>query len=270
MICNQSFSLWAGDVLYKYLIVLKISKFRILILKWNLSLIEYGARRLEQNIDKNWVRIDRPFSPDFSLCLKQISVFMVDSLMYFIWLIQPRSSLYSAACRRKFFMFWIRRRYPSVFRPVGAHESGLIGEHPNGVPNNLMPYIAQVAEGQRAELSVFGNDYPTADGTGVRDYIHVMDLAEGHAAALGFLFQTTGWHAINLGSGKGYSVIEMLQAFEKASGRGVPYKIVSRRTACYADTQKAGKILNWCAVRTLEDMCAGTWQFENPQKQSVT
>ncbi len=137
-----------------------------------------------------------------------------------------------------------------------------------------MPYIAQVAAGQRTELSVFGNDYPTADGTGVRDYIHVMDLAEGHAAALSFLSQTTGWHAINLGTGKGYSVLEMIQAFEKASGRRVPYKVVSRRTgdvaACYADTQKAGKILNWRAVRTLEDMCASTWQFQRPQKLSVT
>jgi UDP-glucose 4-epimerase len=152
------------------------------------------------------------------------------------------------------------------FNPVGAHESGLIGEHPNDVPNNLMPHIAQVAEGKRTELSVFGNDYPTADGTGVRDYIHVMDLAEGHAAALGFLSRTTGWNAINLGTGKGYSVLEMIQAFEKASGRRVPYKIVVRRTgdvaACYADTQKAGKILNWRAVRTLEDMCASTWQFQ--------
>jgi len=160
------------------------------------------------------------------------------------------------------------------FNPVGAHESCLIGEHPNGVPNNLVPYIAQVAAGQRKELSVFGNDYPTADGTGVRDYIHVMDLAEGHAAALSFLSRTIGWHAINLGTGKGYSVLEMIQAFEKASGRRVPYKIVSRRTgdvaACYADTLKAGKILNWRAVRTLEDMCASTWQFQNPQMQSVT
>ena len=105
------------------------------------------------------------------------------------------------------------------FNPVGAHESGLIGESPNGVPNNLMPYIAQVANGQRSELSVFGDDYPTADGTGVRDYIHVMDLAEGHAAALSFLSQTKGWHAINLGTGKGYSVLEMVHAFEKATGR---------------------------------------------------
>lgn len=111
------------------------------------------------------------------------------------------------------------------FNPVGAHQSGLIGEDPNGVPNNLMPYIAQVAAGQRTELSVFGGDYPTPDGTGVRDYIHVMDLAEGHAAALNFLSQTTGWHAINLGTGKGYSVLEMVGAFEKASCRKVPYRV---------------------------------------------
>jgi UDP-glucose 4-epimerase len=145
------------------------------------------------------------------------------------------------------------------FNPVGAHESGLIGENPHGVPNNLMPNIAQVAVGQRTELSVFGDDYPTADGTAIRDYIHVMDLAEGHAAALDFLSQTTGWQAINLGTGKGYSVLEMVQAFEKASGREVPYKIVARRTgdvaACYADPKKASELLNWSAKRTLEEMC---------------
>jgi len=156
------------------------------------------------------------------------------------------------------------------FNPVGAHESGLIGENPNGVPNNLMPYIAQVAAGQRAELSVFGDDYPTADGTGVRDYIHVMDLAEGHSAALAFLSGTTGWHAINLGTGKGYSVLDMIQAFEKASGQRVPYKIVARRAgdvaACYADPYKASEALNWRATRTLDDMCASTWRFQQSQR----
>lgn len=145
------------------------------------------------------------------------------------------------------------------FNPVGAHESGLIGENPHGVPNNLMPNIAQVALGQRTELSVFGDDYPTADGTAMRDYIHVMDLAEGHAAALDFLSQTTGWQAINLGTGKGYSVLEMVKAFEKVSGREVPYKIVARRAgdvaACYADPKKASELLNWSAKRTLEEMC---------------
>jgi len=159
------------------------------------------------------------------------------------------------------------------FNPVGAHESGLIGENPSSVPNNLMPYIAQVAAGQRAELSVFGGDYPTADGTGVRDYIHVMDLAEGHAAALGFMSQNAGWHAINLGTGKGYSVLEMVQAFEKASDRQVPYKVVARRAgdvaACYADPKKAGEVLNWSAKRTLEEMCASTWRFQQSQGLSV-
>ena len=159
------------------------------------------------------------------------------------------------------------------FNPVGAHESGLIGDSPHGVPNNLMPYIAQVVVGQRAELSVFGDDYPTADGTGIRDYIHVMDLAEGHAAALGLLSQTTGWHAINLGTGKGYSVLEMVQAFEKASGRQVPYKIVPRRAgdvaACYADPQKASKVLSWRGTRTLDDMCASTWRFQQSLGLSV-
>lgn len=152
------------------------------------------------------------------------------------------------------------------FNPVGAHESGLIGENPNGVPNNLMPYIAQVAAGLRTELSIFGNDYPTPDGTGVRDYIHVMDLAEGHAAALTFLTQTAGWHAINLGTGKGYSVLEMVQAFEKASGHQVPCQIVARRAgdvaACYADPKKASELLNWGVTRTLNDMCASTWRFQ--------
>ena len=159
------------------------------------------------------------------------------------------------------------------FNPVGAHESGLIGETPNGVPNNLMPYIAQLAAGQRTELSVFGADYPTADGTGVRDYIHVMDLAEGHAAALGFLSVTTGWHAINLGTGKGYSVLDMIRAFEEASGQQVPYKIVARRAgdaaACYADPHKAGESLSWRAIRTLDDMCASTWRFQQSERLSV-
>ena len=160
------------------------------------------------------------------------------------------------------------------FNPVGAHVSGLIGESPNGVPNNLMPYIAQVAAGQRAELNVFGDDYPTADGTGVRDYIHVMDLAEGHEAALGFLSQTTGWHAFNLGTGQGYSVLDMVLSFEKASGRRVPYKIVARRAgdvaACYADPKKASERLSWHATRTLDDMCSNTWRFQQSQGSSFT
>jgi len=161
------------------------------------------------------------------------------------------------------------------FNPVGAHESGLIGENPHGVPNNLMPCIAQVAVGQRTELSVFGDDYPTADGTAIRDYIHVMDLAEGHAAALDFLSQTTGWQAINLGTGKGYSVLEMVQAFEKASGREVPYKIVARRAgdvaACYADPKKASELLNWSAKRTLEEMCISLRDYmQNSLSKNLT
>ncbi|MDA1332512.1 MAG: UDP-glucose 4-epimerase GalE [Proteobacteria bacterium] len=152
------------------------------------------------------------------------------------------------------------------FNPVGAHESGLIGENPHGAPNNLMPFITQVAAGQRPALSVFGNDYPTPDGTGVRDYIHVMDLAEGHAAALNFLVQTAGWYAINLGTGKGYSVLDMIQAFEKASKRTVPYKVVARRAGdvaeCYTNTQKAAELLSWKPKRGLEDMCESTWRFQ--------
>lgn len=160
------------------------------------------------------------------------------------------------------------------FNPVGAHESGLIGESPNGVPNNLMPYIAQVASGRRKVLNVFGDDYPTVDGTGVRDYIHVMDLAEGHAAALNFLSKNAGWHAINLGTGKGYSVLEMVQAFEKASCRQVPYTLVARRAgdvaACYADPKKASEILNWSATRTLDDICSSTWRFQQSHGLSLT
>ena len=152
------------------------------------------------------------------------------------------------------------------FNPVGAHDSGLIGENPNGVTNNLMPYIAQVAAGQRSELSVFGDDYPTSDGTGVRDYIHVVDLAEGHVAALDLLSKTAGWHAINLGTGKGCSVLEMVHAFEKASGRKVPYRVASRRAGdvaeCYANPAKASEVLQWTAKRSLDDMCASTWDFQ--------
>jgi len=152
------------------------------------------------------------------------------------------------------------------FNPVGAHESGLIGEDPNGIPNNLMPYVAQVAAGLRTELNVFGNDYATDDGTGVRDYIHVMDLAEGHVAALEFLQRESGWHAINLGTGKGYSVLDIVKAFEHASGQAVPYRMAARRAGdvaqCYANPQKAATALGWTARRTLADMCASTWQFQ--------
>ena len=159
------------------------------------------------------------------------------------------------------------------FNPVGAHESGLIGEIPNGVPNNLMPYIAQVAAGQRAYLSVFGNDYSTSDGTGVRDYIHVMDLAEGHSSALNFLSLTAGCHTINLGTGNGYSVLEMVRAFEKASGREVPFNVVPRRAGdaaqCYANPQKAANLLGWNAKRSLNDMCESTWRFQHQASECV-
>jgi UDP-glucose 4-epimerase len=153
------------------------------------------------------------------------------------------------------------------FNPVGAHDSGLIGEDPNDIPNNLMPYIAQVASGKLPKLNVFGNDYNTSDGTGVRDYIHVMDLAEGHSAALRFLANHTGWYAINLGTGTGYSVLEMAKAFEAASQQPVPYAIASRRAgdiaSCYAKAEKAKELFGWQATRTLEDMCESTWKFQN-------
>ena len=152
------------------------------------------------------------------------------------------------------------------FNPVGAHDSGLIGENPAGIPNNLMPYIARVAAGQLPQVQVFGDDYPTPDGSGVRDYIHVMDLAEGHAAALNWLVAHSGWHAINLGTGQGYSVLEMIAAFAHASDRAVPYRIAPRRAgdvaACYANPVKAAQALGWQARRGLEDMCASTWKFQ--------
>lgn len=156
------------------------------------------------------------------------------------------------------------------FNPVGAHASGCIGEAPQGVPNNLMPYVAQVAVGQREKLAVFGGDYPTPDGTGVRDYIHVEDLANGHVKALAAL-NTPGLLTVNLGTGVGYSVLEMVRAFEQASGRNVPYEIVARRpgdiATCYADPSTAERLLGWRATRGLEQMCADAWhwQVQNPQ-----
>ena len=152
------------------------------------------------------------------------------------------------------------------FNPVGAHESGLIGEDPNGIPNNLMPYIAQVASGKLAYLNVYGNDYDTPDGTGVRDYIHVMDLVEGHLAALSFIKQQLGLHVFNLGTGKGSSVLAMVKAFEDASGKSIPLKVTARRTGdvatCYAKVDKASHDLGWKATRTLQKMCASTWNFQ--------
>lgn len=153
------------------------------------------------------------------------------------------------------------------FNPVGAHDSGLIGEDPQGIPNNLMPFIAKVASGQLPVLSVFGNDYPTPDGTGVRDYIHVQDLAAGHLAALNYLAAQSGWHAINLGTGQGYSVVDMVHAFEAASGKAVPYQIVARRSGdiacCYAQADKASSLLRWQAHRSLAEMCESTWNWQN-------
>ena len=151
------------------------------------------------------------------------------------------------------------------FNPVGAHKSGLIGEAPRGIPNNLMPYITKVANGELAELRVFGSDYDTVDGTGVRDYIHVMDLAEGHVAALSHLEK--GVSVYNLGTGKGTSVLELVTAFERANKIKIPYTITQRRpgdiAVCYAATDKAEKELNWKAKRTIEDMCRDAWKFEN-------
>jgi UDP-glucose 4-epimerase len=156
-----------------------------------------------------------------------------------------------------------RLRY---FNPVGAHESGLIGEDPQGVPNNLMPFVAQVAAGRRDCLNVWGNDYPTPDGTGVRDYIHVVDLAEGHVAALDYLTREGGLLTVNLGAGRGHSVLEMIQAFEKASGRPVRYRIAERRAGdiaqFWADPSLAKMLLGWETKRGLDQMCADAWRWQ--------
>ncbi|MBU0621590.1 MAG: UDP-glucose 4-epimerase GalE [Gammaproteobacteria bacterium] len=153
------------------------------------------------------------------------------------------------------------------FNPVGAHESGLIGEDPHGIPNNLMPYITKVAVGALPELSVFGGDYPTHDGTGVRDYIHVVDLARGHLAALNALAQSSGVMTTNLGTGKGYSVLDMIKAFEAASGNKVPYRIVGRRpgdiAACYADPSFAKAVLGWQAQYGIDEMCRDAWRWQS-------
>jgi UDP-glucose 4-epimerase len=155
------------------------------------------------------------------------------------------------------------------FNPVGAHPSGLIGEDPVGIPNNLMPYVSQVAVGRREKLSVFGGDYATPDGTGVRDYIHVVDLAQGHLAALGHLMRGAVGEtlAINLGTGRGHSVLEVVTAFERASGRRIPYEIVGRRpgdvATCYADVARAREVLGWTAQRGLDAMCADAWRWQS-------
>lgn len=153
------------------------------------------------------------------------------------------------------------------FNPVGAHPSGLIGEDPQGIPNNLMPFIAQTAVGKREKISVFGNDYDTPDGTGVRDYLHVVDLAKGHVSALKYVLEHEGTEIFNLGTGKGYSVLEMIAAFSKACGHDLPYQIVDRRpgdlATVYADPAKAREVLGWTAEKTLEDMCADSWNWQS-------
>lgn len=153
------------------------------------------------------------------------------------------------------------------FNPVGAHKSGRIGEDPKGIPNNLMPYISQVAVGKLEKLGVFGNDYNTHDGTGVRDYIHVVDLAIGHVKAINYIFTNPGLDVINLGTGTGYSVLDMVKAFSKACGKEIPYEIKPRRAGdidmCYADPSKALKVLGWKSERGLDEMCEDTWRWQS-------
>ena len=152
------------------------------------------------------------------------------------------------------------------FNPIGAHESGCMGEDPRGIPNNLMPYITQAAVGRREKLSVFGNDYDTHDGTGVRDYIHVVDLAKGHVAAVKYVAENTGCEVFNLGTGTGYSVLDMVKAFNEANGLDIPYAIAPRRpgdiATCYADPSKSEKILGWKAEKNLQDMCRDSWNWQ--------
>jgi len=153
------------------------------------------------------------------------------------------------------------------FNPIGAHHSGRIGEDPRGIPNNLMPYITQVAVGRRPFLSVYGNDYDTHDGTGVRDYIHVVDLAKGHVAAVKYVLENTGCEVFNLGTGTGYSVLDMVKAFNEANGLDLPYQIVDRRPGdigtCYADPAKSASVLGWKAEKTLQDMCRDSWRWQS-------
>jgi len=162
------------------------------------------------------------------------------------------------------------------FNPIGAHSSGLIGEDPQGVPNNLMPYIAQVAVGKREYLSIFGNDYPTHDGTGIRDYIHVVDLAIGHIKALEYLFDVNSQNllTVNLGTGNGYSVLDVIKAFEKASGKKINYKFMPRRSGdvatCYADTKLAEKLLGWKAKFGIDEMCRDTWLWQSKNPNGYT
>jgi len=161
------------------------------------------------------------------------------------------------------------------FNPIGAHASGRIGEDPNGIPNNLVPYVSQVAVGRRAELSVMGNDYDTVDGTGVRDYLHVVDLALGHVAALKRFDAKAGCEVFNLGTGNGTSVLQVVEAFGKAAGKAIPYKVVDRRpgdiASCYADASKAKEVLGWEATRGMDEMCADSWRWQsgNPNVYST-
>jgi len=157
------------------------------------------------------------------------------------------------------------------FNPVGAHPSGLLGESPKGTPNNLMPLIAQVASGKYPKVKVFGNDYPTIDGSGVRDYVHVCDLAEGHLAALQYLQKNNGWHAVNLGTGIGTSVLELINEFQSVTSTSIPYEVTIRRSgdvaSCYADVLKAKKIFGWASSINLTQMCQDAWRWESVQKK---
>ena len=193
-----------------------------------------------------------PIKEDFPLATTNpygTTKLMIEQVLQDIYVSDPDSSI-------------ILLRY---FNPIGAHESGIIGEEPNGIPNNIMPYIVRVATGEYEELKIFGNDYPTIDGTGVRDYIHVVDLSLGHIKALDKLRNFKGIEIYNLGTGRGYSVLELVKTFEKVNGVNIKYKITNRRqgdiATCYADPKKAQEGLGWTATRGIEEMCRDSWNF---------
>ena len=203
------------------------------------------------------------YSPDNTVPLKETSK-TGDCTNPYGWTKYMSEQIFSSLCKADPDMSVVLLRY---FNPIGAHESGLIGEAPNGIPNNLMPYIAQVAVGKREKLSVFGDDYETPDGTGVRDYIHVVDLAKGHVAALNRAMQVKGCEIYNLGTGIGVSVLDLVKAFEKATGVKIPYVIAPRRPGdiafSYADASKAKAILGWTAEKNAEDACRDTWRWQS-------
>lgn len=217
---------------------------------------EYGVKRIVFSSSATVYGMSErvPISEDFPLCATNAygrTKLMIEEIMQDMYVSDP---IWSIAILR-------------YFNPIGAHSSGRLGEDPNGIPNNLMPFITQVAVGGLKELQIYGNDYPTLDGTGVRDYIHVVDLARGHLKALEKVMATTGVEAYNLGTGRGYSVVEMVSAFERVTGKRIPYKMTDRRPGdigiCYSDPTKAERELGWIAEKGIDEMCLDSWRWQS-------